>query len=238
MRDHADDGRGAVVAVPDRVAVPAQGAFVSAAYAFSEFEDVSFIRDYAKGFFNTLISLPAPPLNHPEQYQRGKEHAQGQLRLWAPHEESPAEKYLIAWEIHALNDAATERRTSKSLSHALEAAQRRLGELERQLKHHSLRAHPTKRALKSMVFRTMGEARQLAKEQAERAKNPNPCVGCPAAVLCRDMAIACNQFFRYTTVPGTSQAKYNSPRVQRKPTESSTVEKMPPSHHWHKMAFA
>lgn len=205
------------------------------ALPFAEFESVSFIRDYAKGFFNTLVSLPTPELTHPEQYQRGIRDARTQLRAWAPREFRPQEQYLIAWESHALNDAATERRISKSLSHALQAAQRRINELSGQLETHELRAHPTKKALRSMMFRSQGEARQLAKEQADRIKNPNPCVGCPAAVLCRDMAIACNQFFRYTTLPG-SHAKPDFP--QKKPTESSTLEKMPPSKFWHELAFS
>lgn len=205
------------------------------AVPFTEFENVSFIRDFAQGYFNTLVDLPAAELTHPEQYQRGVRQAKAQLRLWAPHAFNPGQKYLIAWEAHALSDAATERRTAKSLSFALQSAQKRLTTLKAQWETHELRAHPTKKALRSMMFRTMGEAKQLAKEQATRLKNPNPCVACPAAVLCRDMAIACNQFFRYTTLPG-NHAKPDFP--QKKPTESSTLERMPPSRHWHELAFS
>lgn len=213
---------------------------VAHALQFTEYEHVNLIRSYAAGFFNTLVSLPRPAApEHVDEYERGAALAHGLMRLWAgAYHPDPADKYCKTWESAALADAALERRVSRSLAQAQAATQRRIRELQHELEHHELRAHPTKQAIRSMLFRLSGEAKQLEKDVAARERSPNPCVGCPALILCRDLSLACNQFFRYTTLPGVSRAKLNdTPRAERKPTESSTMERMPPSAYWHALAF-
>lgn len=213
----------------------------SHAFQFIEYENVNLIRSYSAGFFNTLVSLPLPAsYDHADQYRRGTDHAHGLMRSWAGRNHpDPADKYCKTWESEALADAALERRVSRSLAHAQAATQRRITQLQHELENHEARAHPTKKALRSMLFRLNGEAKQLGKEVTARERTPNPCVACPASILCRDLSIACNQYFRFTTIPGASQTKRNNiPRGERRPTEATTLEKLPPSKYWFDLTFS